>query len=92
VRGDLLLEDINSTNPQVFSGMRKISRRASVALVSFSDKAETTTIKIPTALSQPVSLQDVYTGEIVKTVPTRAGTFTVTLKPFQAVAGQINSR
>ena len=92
VRGDLLLEDINSTNPQVFSGMRKISRRASVALVSFSDKAETTTIKIPTALSQPVSLEDVYTREIVKTVPTSAGTFMVTLKPFQAVAGQINSR
>ena len=92
IRGDIMLEDINSTNRQVFSGMRKMSNRASVTLVSFSDKAETTTITIPTASAQTVSLSDVYTGEIVNMVPTGAGTFTVTLKPFQAVAGRIISQ
>ena len=92
VRGEVMLDAVSSTNRQVFSGMRKMGNQASVALVSFSDKAETATLTISNPPAQPVSLSDVYTGQLVKMVPTGAGMFTVTLNPFQALAGRVISR
>ena len=87
-RGEIVLTDISSDNRQVFSGLRKMGSRTSVALISFSDKVETTTITITGSPVQAVAMTDVYTGRVVKPVPTGAGTFMVTLSPFQALVGR----
>ncbi|AQG81224.1 alpha-amylase family glycosyl hydrolase [Spirosoma montaniterrae] len=88
-RGAVLLNEVQSTNPQVFSGIRKLNGQASLVLVSFGDKSETTTISIDGQAIKAGVLTDVHSGQSVKLTPDTEGHFSLTLKPFQVLVGRL---
>ncbi len=88
-RGAVLLDQITSNNRHVFSGLRQRGSQTSAVLVSFSGKPETATITLDGLTTKAGSLTDVYTGQPIKLTPVGAGAFSLTLKPFQAVAGRL---
>ena len=63
--------------------------QSSAVLVSFSDKAETAIVTLDGMTTKAARLTDVYTGQPVKLTPMSAGAVSVTLQPFQAVAGRL---
>ena len=89
VRGTIDLTTILSDNPQIFNGLRILSGQTSVALVSFSGKPETAIItRTDMAAGKPVPiLTDVVTGKRVLAQSAGKGAFSVSLQPFQVVAG-----
>ena len=94
VEGTVQLDQVRCSNKQIFSGLRSLSGRSVMALISFSDQGQTATITLDTALKVPsgnrLTLSDVETGQPVVLTSAGANTYTVTLKPFQKTAGRIN--
>lgn len=89
LRGAMRLGEVNCSNSAVFNGLRGSGSNQSLALISFSDKAETATITLPEGVGhgKPIALQNVFGGEGATLKPTGKSVYEVTLKPFQAVAG-----
>jgi glycosidase len=87
IGGSVDLGRISSSNPQVFSGLRGVASRSSVVLANFSNEPQTATITLPTATATQ-TLTDIYGNTNVPIKP--AGTsLTITLKPFQVLAGRL---
>ncbi len=94
VEGTVQLDQVQCSNKQIFSGLRSLSGRSVMALISFSDQGQTATITLDIALKVPLgnrlTLSDMETGQPVLLTSAGANTYTVTLKPFQKTAGRIN--
>jgi glycosidase len=86
--GTIDLDRIQSSNPQVFSGLRTLAGKTSVVLVNFSDKPQPVTVtQSPDGLP---TLTDVYAGTPVKLTPVAGkSAYTLMLQPFQVLAGRL---
>ena len=94
VGGDIRLDRVRCSNKRIFSGLRSLNGRSALALISFSDQAETATIRLDTLVQarsgSQLTLYDVQTGKPVLLTSIGADAFTATLQPFQAVVGRTN--
>ena len=84
-------DQIQCSNKHVFSGLRGLSGQSVMALISFSEQPQTATLTLDPAVNVPVgrqlTLRDIQTGKPVLLSFTGANTYTVTLQPFQRIAG-----
>jgi len=85
IRGEMRLADVQCSNNQIFSGLRRLNGRSALALISFSERPEEAVITLKDATSLPV-LKDLQTGQVVPAKATGKNAFTVRLAPFQRVA------
>lgn len=90
-RGNLQLDAITCDNKHVFSGMRRLNGNASLALVSFSNQPEKTTISLKPVRKEGhrLLLRDIQTNQAVVVIPIGSNRYTVALQPFQSVAGVV---
>ena len=93
VEGAIELERVHCDNKQIFSGLRSLSASSVVTLISFSDKIETATVMLDASVKvrsgSQLTLADIQMGKPVVLNPAGSNTFTVTLQPFQGVAGRL---
>jgi glycosidase len=87
ISGSIDLETMKSSNAQVFSGLRRKEKQASVVLVNFSNEPQTTVLALP-APTTTQTLTDVYGNANVPIKPVGTS-LTITLKPFQVLAGRL---
>lgn len=91
--GTLSLYLIQCNNKHIFSGLRSLSGKSAMALVSFSDQFQTATLTLDPAVKVLVggqlALRDIQTGNPVTLSRVGANTYAVTLQPFQCVAGEL---
>lgn len=96
-RGDVLLNEVSCSNPQVFTGLRRLELSHVIALVSLSDKPERATVNYSELNHRPGSLTvlDPATGKTidVQLAPGAAeglpSSFTIELAPFQVLVGRV---
>jgi hypothetical protein len=92
-RGDLLLEEVRSDNPHVFTALRQLGDSVVLVAVSLSEAPQTVEVRLGAAVTPagPVSLRDAVTGRPVtaRGVGDDGRRFRVTLTPFQAVVGRL---
>lgn len=99
-RGDVLLREAECDNSWVFTGLRRLDGRITLATVSFSDKEERATIQIKRdALfgknaeqrNMTLKLRDAISGETVEAqrVANSSDRFMLKLKPFQVLVGRL---
>ncbi|MCY7352395.1 MAG: hypothetical protein LH606_17310 [Cytophagaceae bacterium] len=93
VSGDVELERVNCNNPHVFSGLRSLKGQSVMALISFSDQAQTTTVTLDSSVKvrpgAKLTMLDTQSGQPVALTSVGVNGFTVTLNPFQGVVGRI---
>lgn len=91
--GTLSFDQVQCTNRHIFSGLRSLSGRSVMALISFSDQPQSATLTLDPALNVPMgkqlTLRDIQSGKPVSLRSAGANTYTVTLQPFQQVAGSL---
>lgn len=89
-QGSVLLNEIQTDNPLVFSGLRKINGHLTLVLISFSDKTEQVKLNFDPALKiaglNDLMIFDAFAGKSIKTKVT--GNI-ITLQPYQVVAGRL---
>ena len=85
IQGEIVLRDVQSDNPMVFSAVRRLPGRSSLILVSLSGKEETvaTALKGQTLPAQ-VEFLDPISGQRVRANPGK-----MKLKPFQVLIGAL---
>lgn len=88
IKGRVQFDGIASSSPSVFCGIRAMPGRRSVALISFSDQPQQTTVTMGGGRARPTAFIDIQTGQAVAVRPTGDRSFVVTLRPFQQVAGE----
>ncbi len=81
--GEVLLRGVESGNPAVIAGARRLDGNAVAILISFSDKEEAATLSID-GKTASFEMTDAISGT---RVPVQAGT--VKLKPFQVLLGRL---
>jgi hypothetical protein len=93
-RGELLLREIDSNNPMVFSALRRLNGRTVVVAVSLSEAEEEVSLTISPAISKTgglplkASLIDGLSRQAVAATP-QGNTLSLRLKPFQVVVGRL---
>ena len=89
IHGAVQLTQVSSDNAMIFCGLRTWKGKSSLVLANFSGQPQTTNIT-GVQTTTVLTLTDVYAGTAVST---RAGSgrLTVTLAPFQVLAGAIDS-
>ena len=85
--GAIGLNQVSSSNPQIFSGIRSSPGKSSLVLANFSNEPQTAIITL-SAPTRATSLTDVYVGNMVMVKPV-AKSLTIILKPFQVLAGRM---
>lgn len=93
-RGEVQLDGVQCNNPHVFSGVRSLAGKSTLALISFSDQPQTATVtldsRIPVRPGRQLTLRNIQTGQPVSLTAVGSNTFTVRLIPFQTLAGRLN--
>lgn len=91
-RGALLLDEVRSSNPHVFTALRQLGDSLVLVAVSLSDRPETAEVTLDAALpaAGPFALRDAVTRGAVRVedVGGAGRRLRVTLQPFQAVVGR----
>jgi len=91
-RGALLLDEVRSDNPHVFTALRQLGDSVVLVAVSLSDRPETAEVTLDAGLpaTGPFALHDAVTRSAVRAedVGGAGRRFRVTLRPFQAAVGR----
>ncbi|MGC8833832.1 MAG: alpha-amylase family glycosyl hydrolase, partial [Armatimonadota bacterium] len=92
-RGELLLREVNSDNPWIFTAVRRHKAQALLIVVSLSDQAVSTEISFDGAVTPKrdlIQLRDPINEETVEAVSQKeSGRLVLKLKPFQVLVGRI---
>ncbi|MFN3848319.1 MAG: alpha-amylase family glycosyl hydrolase [Spirosomataceae bacterium] len=88
IHGEILLDDAQSSNPMVFTGIRKIGKQASLVVISLSEKEENVRIKLKNNIPNSASVSDLETAEKIK-VGGYGSEINLKLKPFQILVGRL---
>ncbi len=84
-RGELVLRDVKSDNPLIFSALRKLPGKSSLVFVSLSKNEEAVKTTVAgQALPPMVEFLDPISGQVFKANPA-----SLKLKPFQVLIGKI---
>lgn len=92
-RGELLLQEVESDNPMVFTALRRLDDKRSLVVVSMAEKEETVKISISLpeggvgAMKTKISLADGITRQPVN-YQWKENALEFTLKPFQILVGR----
>jgi glycosidase len=93
LQGDVLLREIESDNPWIFTGMKQLDGQTSVVIVSLSEKEEhgRISIKLPVKHSfKNLKLIDPIANETQEiSVQEKTNSISVRMKPFQVLVGRI---
>ena len=87
-RGELLLAEVTSSNPQVFTALRRLNGKYTLMAVSFSAQPESVTITLPVKIPPDSKLLDGLTKAPVPTQTTPRA-ISLTAQPYQVLVGRL---
>ena len=94
-RGELLLREVQTDNPRVFTALRQLGAKRTLVVVSFSDRPERRTVTIDRQLvseatNASIRLTDPITGQTAgaQMAGTEAPGISLVLQPFQILVGR----
>jgi glycosidase len=91
-RGELLLEEVETNNPMVFTALRRMYGKITLVTVSLSDKEENVQITVPEkTVKGNINLIDGLSRQTIKSSLTNTGKIEIKLKPYQVIVGRLNA-